>query len=461
MQKAANVDLINGEPSKMIFRFALPLILANLFQQLYNTVDTIIVGCFNGDDALAAVGASFAVTMVMIAFATGTGTGCSVLISKRYGERNFSEVKTAVSTVLIFSLLFSAVIGAAGLIFSKPLLELLKTPQNIISDAESYLMIYSAGMPFMFLYNVQSSIFSSFGNSKTPLALLIMSSLINIVLDLLFVGSFSMGVKGAAIATLIAQGFSASVSFILLIRSVYFKEYREYSYRHFSFNTLKQMLSYAAVSVVQSSVTSVGMMMIQAVVNRFGSGALAGYTAASKIDSFAIMPYLACSNALSTFTAQNIGAGRQNRVSSGFKACLKICIIMSLIEFALISAFHNQFLSLFMDIGTASQDAVKTGLSYMITMSFCYWIMGINSCQNGMLRGTGMLKILLANSMIGLIIRVIFAYTAVNISFIGVSSVWLSMPVGWTFSIFFCIIAKRIVLKKHNRQNAYTNTKHQ
>ena len=296
----------------------------------------------------------------------------------------------------------------------------------------------------MFLYNVQSSIFSSFGNSKTPLALLIMSSLINIVLDLLFVGSFSMGVKGAAIATLIAQGFSASISFILLIRSVYFKEYREYSYRHFSFKTLKQMLSYAAVSVVQSSVTSVGMMMIQAVVNRFGSGALAGYTAASKIDSFAIMPYLACSNALSTFTAQNIGAGRQDRVSSGFKACLKICIIMSIIELALISAFHNQFLSLFMDIGTASQDAVKTGLSYMITMSFCYWIMGINSCQNGMLRGTGMLKILLANSIIGLIIRVIFAYTAVNISFIGVSSVWLSMPVGWTFSIFFCIIAKKL-----------------
>ncbi|MGN0600878.1 MAG: MATE family efflux transporter [Oscillospiraceae bacterium] len=448
MGKSANVDLINGEPSKMILRFALPLIFANLFQQLYNTVDTIIVGRFNGDDALAAVGASFAVTMVMIAFATGTGTGCSVLISKRFGERDLSEVKTAVSTVLIFSLIFSVIIGAAGLIFSKSLLEVLETPKNIIKDAESYLMIYSAGMPFMFLYNVQSSIFSSFGNSKTPLALLIMSSLINIALDLLFVGYFSMGVKGAAAATLIAQAFSGTVSFVLLIKNVYFGNYREYSYRHFSFSTLKQMLSYAAVSVVQTSVTSIGMMLIQAVINRFGSGALAGYTAASKIDSFAIMPYLACSNAISTFTAQNIGAGQRDRVSAGFKAGLKICLMMSLIEFALISALHDQFLSLFMDINTVSHDAIETGLAYMITMSFCYWIMGINSCQNGMLRGTGMLNILLANSILGLIIRVVFAYTAVNISFIGVSSVWLSMPVGWTFSIIFCIAARKFVQKR-------------
>ncbi len=295
--------MIDGSPSRTIFVFALPLIAANLFQQLYNTVDTIIVGRYNGDDALAAVGVSFAVTMVMIAFATGTGVGCSVLISKRYGEKRYSLVKTSVSTVLIFSLLFSLVIGGAGVIFSRKLLEALDTPKNIIDDAAGYLRIYSAGMPFMFLYNVQSSIFTSFGNSKTPLALLIMSSLINIALDIYFVGTLSMGVEGAAVATLIAQGFSAAVSLVLLIRSVYFKELREYTFSLFSPQILREMSSYAAVSVVQSSVNSVGMLLIQSVANRFGSAALAGYTAASKIDSFAIMPYLACSNALSTYTA--------------------------------------------------------------------------------------------------------------------------------------------------------------
>ncbi|MCC8042885.1 MAG: MATE family efflux transporter [Oscillospiraceae bacterium] len=234
MYKSANVNMIDGSPSRTIFVFALPLIAANLFQQLYNTVDTIIVGRYNGDDALAAVGVSFAVTMVMIAFATGTGVGCSVLISKRYGEKRYSLVKTSVSTVLIFSLLFSLVIGGAGVIFSRMLLEALDTPKNIIDDAAGYLRIYSAGMPFMFLYNVQSSIFTSFGNSKTPLALLIMSSLINIALDIYFVGTLSMGVEGAAVATLIAQGFSAAVSLVLLIRSVYFKELREYTFSLFS-----------------------------------------------------------------------------------------------------------------------------------------------------------------------------------------------------------------------------------
>lgn len=445
MSKSSNVDLINGDPSKIILVFALPLILANLFQQLYNTVDTIIVGRFNGDDALAAVGASFAVTMVMIAFATGTGTGCSVLVSKFYGEKNYSAVKTSVSTILIFSFVFSVVIGAAGFFFSKPLLEALKTPENIIGDAEAYLMIYSGGMPFMFLYSVQSSIFSSFGNSKMPLFLLIMSSLINIGLDLLFVGYYSMGVRGAAIATLAAQAFSALISFVILIRNVYFKEYKEYGYSRFSFSVLSEMGSYAAVSIVQSSVTSIGMMMIQAIVNRFGSGALAGYTAASKIDSFAIMPYLACSNAVSTYTAQNIGAGRRDRISAGFRAGLKLCMIMSAVEFAVIIIFRSKFLGLFLDAESASRDAVSTGLMYMTEMALCYWLMGINSCQNGMLRGMGMLKILFANSILGLIIRVIFAYTAVNI--IGISAVWLSMPVGWIFSIFFCIILRKIYNK--------------
>lgn len=442
MSVSSNVDLTSGSPSKTILAFAMPLVLANLFQQLYNTVDTIIVGRFNGDEALAAVGASFAVTMVMIAFATGTGTGCSVLVSKLYGEKNYSAVKTAVSTVLIFSFVFSLVIGAVGVFFSKPLLGALKTPENIISDAETYLMIYSAGMPFMFLYSVQSSVFSSFGNSKTPLFLLIMSSLINIGLDLLFVGYYSMGVKGAAVATLSAQGFSAIVSFVILIRSVYYKNFKEYEYSHFSCSVLSEMGSYAAVSIVQSSVTSIGMMLIQAVVNRFGSGALAGYTAASKIDSFAIMPYLACSNAVSTYTAQNIGAGRRDRISAGYRAGLKLCMLMSAIEFAVIFIFRSKFLGLFLDAESASRDAVRTGLMYMTQMSLCYWLMGINSCQNGMLRGMGMLKTLFANSILGLMLRVFFAYTAVDV--IGVSSVWLSMPVGWIFSIIFCVISRKI-----------------
>ena len=277
--------MTEGDPKKIIFRFAQPLIFANLFQQLYNTMDTIIVGKINGDEALAAVGVSFAVTMVMIAVATGTGIGTSVLIAKYCGAGNKSKVKTGISTVLIFSLMVAALIAVLGVVLSMPLLRLLKTPQNIINDAANYLRIYSLGMPFMFLYNVQASVFSALGNSKTPFHLLVMSSLLNIGLDLLFVGGFSMGVSGAAWATFIAQGVSAVISFLLLTDKVYRKDHERAEFSFFSGAVLKEMSSYAAVSVIQQSVVSVGMLIVQSAVNPFGSDVLAGYTAASKIDS--------------------------------------------------------------------------------------------------------------------------------------------------------------------------------
>lgn len=323
--KPENVIMTEGDPKKIIFRFAQPLIFANLFQQLYNTMDTIIVGKINGDEALAAVGVSFAVTMVMIAVATGTGIGTSVLIAKYCGAGNKSKVKTGISTVLIFSLMIAALIAVLGVVLSMPLLRLLKTPQNIINDAADYLRIYSLGMPFMFLYNVQASVFSALGNSKTPFHLLVMSSLLNIGLDLLFVGGFSMGVSGAAWATFIAQGVSAVISFLLLTDKVYRKDHERAEFSFFSGAVLKEMSSYAAVSVIQQSVVSVGMLIVQSAVNPFGSDVLAGYTAASKIDSFAIMPFIACGNAVSTYTAQNLGAGKKERIreATGERAVMR------------------------------------------------------------------------------------------------------------------------------------------
>lgn len=354
--KPENVIMTEGDPKKIIFRFAQPLIFANLFQQLYNTMDTIIVGKINGDEALAAVGVSFAVTMVMIAVATGTGIGTSVLIAKYCGAGNKSKVKTGISTVLIFSLMVAALIA----VLSMPLLRLLKTPQNIINDAANYLRIYSLGMPFMFLYNVQASVFSALGNSKTPFHLLVMSSLLNIGLDLLFVGGFSMGVSGAAWATFIAQGVSAVISFLLLTYKVYRKDHERAEFSFFSVAVLKEMSSYAAVSVIQQSVVSVGMLIVQSAVNPFGSDVLAGYTAASKIDSFAIMPFIACGNAVSTYTAQNLGAGKKERIREGYKASVLLCAGIAVIEFAVIMLLRRRFLGFFMDLSSSSASAIET-----------------------------------------------------------------------------------------------------
>ena len=406
--------MTEGDPKKIIFRFAQPLIFANLFQQLYNTMDTIIVGKINGDEALAAVGVSFAVTMVMIAVATGTGIGTSVLIAKYCGAGNKSKVKTGISTVLIFSLMVAALIAVLGVVLSMPLLRLLKTPQNIINDAADYLRIYSLGMPFMFLYNVQASVFSALGNSKTPFHLLVMSSLLNIGLDLLFVGGFSMGVSGAAWATFIAQGVSAVISFLLLTDKVYRKDHERAEFSFFSGAVLKEMSSYAAVSVIQQSVVSVGMLIVQSAVNPFGSDVLAGYTAASKIDSFAIMPFIACGNAVSTYTAQNLGAGKKERIREGYKASVLLCAGIAVIEFAVIMLLRRRFLGFFMDLSSSSASAIETGMGYMTDLAFCYIIMGINSIFNGMLRGLGCLKLFLSGSIINLTFRIIFTYALVS-----------------------------------------------
>lgn len=441
------VDLVKGQPAKGIFLFAVPLIFANLFFQLYETVDTIIVGRFNGDAALAAVGASFAVTMVMIAFATGTGVGCSVLISKYYGSQNYAKVKTAVSTVLIFSLIFSVIIGLLGILLTRTVLVFLGTPENIMEDAVLYLKIYSLGMPFMFLYNVQSSIFSSFGNSKMPLFLLILSSVLNILLDLLFVGVLHMGVMGAAVATVLAQSFSFLVSFVLLIKKVYLgEEWKSYEFQYFSLNIMKEMVSYAFVSIIQSSITSVGLLLIQSVVNRYGSDVLAGYTAGSKIDSFAIVPFMAVGNALSTYTAQNLGAGKRERIGKGFWAGIMLCAVMAVGILLINILFRNQLIGLYLDADTSSADAVDTGLMYISQMSVFYFFMGLSSCQSGKLRGEGRLKILFINCFISLAVRVGFAFTMV--SWLGVSAVWLSLPAGWIISSIYMVIAQKAAFRK-------------
>ena len=443
MGLSSKTSLISGNPIKSIFFFSIPLILASLFQQLYNTVDTIVVGRFNGDAAIAAVGASFAVTMVMIAFATGTGIGCSVLIAKYYGAEKYSKVKTAVSTILIFSFFLSILIGIIGILSSRALLVLLGTPENILDEADVYLKIYSLGMPFMFLYNVQSSIYSAFGNSRMPLRLLIMSSFFNIALDFLFVGSYRMGVKGAAIATVLAQGVAFAVSFILLIKDLYFKSrWKAYKYQFYSFSIMREMMSYAVVSIIQNSITSVGLLLIQSVVNQFGSDVLAGYTAGSKIDSFAIVPFIAVGNALSTYTAQNIGAGYEDRIKKGFLAGILLCLCMAVGIFVFNTVFQSQLIGLYLDEETSSFKAIHTGRIYISQMAVFYFLMGITSCQSGLLRGEGKLIILFVNSFLSLAVRVGFAFTMV--AFLGVSAVWLSLPAGWIVCSLFMIAASGV-----------------
>ncbi len=318
--KKKRYDMLTDHPGKALLFFALPMIFGNLFQQLYNITDSVIVGRFVGENALAAVGASYAITNVFIAIAIGGGIGSSVIISQFLGAGKIGKMKTAVFTTMINFLVISVILGTVGAVFNHQILSRVNTPEDIFSDAALYLAIYFLGLPFLFMYNVQASIFNSLGDSKRPLYLLIFSSLLNIALDMVFVICFHQGVRGVAVATLIAQGVSAVLSFFLLMRKL--KGYEEEEvYGYYDFGMMRSMVKIAVPSTLQQSIVHMGILLVQSVVNSFGSAALAGYSAGSRIESLSIVPMLAMGNAMSTFTAQNIGAGKLDRVKEGYKMC--------------------------------------------------------------------------------------------------------------------------------------------
>ena len=289
MVKAEKEYLIHKPPVSALLIFALPMMLGNFFQQAYTMADSVIVGRFVGEDALAAVGASYSLTNVFISIAIGGGVGASVITSQTFGRRDYPRMKRSVSTALLAFLAISIALGGVGLLFSRQIMVLLNTPQNILADATTYLNIYFIGLPFLFMYNVLSSMFNALGKSRIPLYLLIFSSLLNIGLDIWMVGPLKMGVAGAAWATLIAQGISAVLSFSIFLREL--KTYPgKLEGRFFDLRELQNMGRVALPSILQQSTVSIGMMLVQSVVNSFGSQMLAGYSAAMRIESICVVP---------------------------------------------------------------------------------------------------------------------------------------------------------------------------
>src|SRR5699024_2761854 len=299
--------LIREKPLKALLLFAFPMIIGNLFQQFYTMVDSVVVGRFVSENALAAVGASYSLTNVFISIAIGGGVGASVLVSRYFGARDYRRMKTSVSTALISFLVVSLMLGGIGLLLGDQIMEVLNTPENIMEDAVTYLNIYFMGLPFLFMYNVLSAMFNALGKSRIPLYLLIFSSVFNVALDLIMVCSFHMGVAGVAWATLIAQGISAVMAFLIFIREMTGyqtgEEIRRFDKREFGF-----MCRIALPSILQQSTVSIGMMLVQSVVNSFGAQMLAGYSAGMRIESICIVPMAAMGNVMSSFTAQNLGA---------------------------------------------------------------------------------------------------------------------------------------------------------
>ena len=457
-------NMLTDKPGRSLFFFALPMILGNLFQQFYTTVDSIIVGQFVGEDALAAVGASYSLTTVFIMIAIGGGIGASVITSQYLGAGLYRKMKTSVSTALITFLVLSLVLSVIGLLGNRAILIGLNTPGNILSDAVLYLEIYFLGLPFLFMYNILSSIFNALGNSRTPLYLLIFSSLLNIGMDLVMVQTFHLGVAGVAIATVIAQGLSAVISFCLLLRLL--GTYRDETNtktanagegkaeadgtearkaeetdagkrKLYDFAMLGNMIKVAIPSMVQQSIVSIGMLLVQSVVNGFGSSVLAGYTAGMRIESICIVPMIATGNAVSTFTAQNLGAGQPERVRKGYVAGVRMVAGFAVLTCLILTVFHGPIINAFLEEGSDAA-AFATGNDYLTFIAFFFVCIGMKAITDGVLRGAGDVVVFTLANLINLGIRVSFAFGFAGV--IGVEAVWFAVPMGWTTNFVISFI---------------------
>lgn len=420
-------NLTEGKPSKVLFFFTLPMLLGNIFQQLYNLADSLIVGRVVGPDGLAAVGGSFAISFLAIGIATGASQGCSIIISQCFGAKDYNKMKTGFTTALIAVTSMGLLIMIASFFFLKPLLTLLKTPNDIFADTLSYVRIVFIGCIFLFAYNCLTAIFNALGDSKTPLKFLIASTILNIILDIIFVAFMNMGVNGAAIATLIAQILSAVGLFLYFMKKLKTLP-GEKSTTLFDTVILKNMLRIAIPSIIQQSMVSIGMMAVQGLVNSFGKEMVAGYTAATKIDSIAVMPMINIGIALSSYTAQNLGADKPERVKKGYHASVRLVLIFAVIISALIYIFGRYFVAAFIDSNVGST-AISYGLEYLQIVSVFYVIMGFMFITGGVLRGAGDMKIFMLSTLVNIISRIAFAYIFVPI--IGHTAIFWSLPVGW------------------------------
>ncbi|MGL4607994.1 MAG: MATE family efflux transporter [Eubacteriaceae bacterium] len=420
-------DMTIGSPTKVLILFMLPMLLGNIFQQFYSIVDTLIVGNFVGANALAAVGASTPLVFLIIAIAMGLSMGCSVLISQYFGAQDFSNMRKAVFVSFITTLAVGVLMSILGLLIAKPLLSLLNTPENIIEDSYTYIIIYYFGVIFLFMYNGLASICRAIGDSKTPLLFLIVAAVINIILDYSFVVYLKMGVSGVAWATLIAQGISAfSCLFYVYFRVSLLKLTKDDMV--FQEQMFKDLLRYAIPSTVQQCIVSFSILAIQGLVNSYGSPFIAGFTAATKIDGIAMLPMLNIAMALSTYVAQNIGANKMDRIRSGFRVTLLIVLVMSILISTVVFFFGNFFINSFMD-SNASSDAISVGINYLQIVSTFYILMGIMFTAGSVLRGAGDINAFMFSTIANFACRILAAY--VLSAFIGGSAIWWSVPIGF------------------------------
>ena len=432
-----NKDLTIGNPSSVLWKFCLPLFGSVIFQQLYNIADSLVAGKFISEAALAAVGNSYEITLIFIAFAFGCNIGCSVLVSQYFGAKDYSRMKSTISTTFISSGILIVLLILFGTGFCGTLLQLINTPAELMADSKLYLDIYIWGLPFLFFYNIATGIFSALGDSKTPFIFLAFSSTANILVDILFVKGFGMGVAGVAWATFLCQGISCILSLIVVYRRLAAIE-SGVKAKLFSKSIFLKFLGIAIPSTLQQSFISVGNIIIQRVINGFGSGVMAGYAASVKLNNMVISSYTTIGNGISNYSAQNNGAGKYDRIHDGFKSGIKMVWLISLPIVLLYFIAGKYLLLLFLE--DRGGVAMMTGMTFLRILSPFYFVVSAKLVADGILRGTGRMTQFMIATFTDLILRVVLAI-GLSRTVLGATGIWCAWPIGWTIaavmSVFF------------------------
>ena len=432
-----NKDLTHGNPGTVLWQFCIPMFGSILFQQLYNIADSLVAGKFISDDALAAVGNGYEVTLLFIAVAFGCNIGCSVVTAQKFGAKQYGEMKTAVFTTLIASGVICGILMLLGFTCLDGLLKWIHTPDNVFADSRCYLEVYILSLPFVFFYNVATGIFSALGDSRTPFWFLAASSLSNIAMDIWFVTAFDMGVAGVAWATLICQGISCVLAVLVVLRRL--ARIQTDKVPLFSWRMLQHIARVAVPSMLQQSFISVGNMVLQGIINSFGSGVMAGYSGAIKLNNLVVTSFTTLGNGVSNYTAQNLGAGKHERVRQGHKAGIKMVWMLCIPLAAAYFFLGGPLMKIFLKDGSA--DAMNTGITFLRIVAPFYFVVSVKLVTDGVLRGSGRMKEFMIATFSDLILRVGLAF--VFSSRLGSVGIWLSWPVGWivgTAASLYCYL---------------------
>ena len=441
-------DMTVGKPTKLILAFSIPMLVGNIFQQFYSMVDTIVVGRFIGVQALAAVGVTGAMVFLVLGFIQGLTNGFAVIIAQKFGANNEKGVKRAVAMSFYLSIASTIIITTISLIFAMPLLRIMKTPNDIINDSFNYIFIIYGGTVVVIFYNLFASILRALGDSKTPLNFLILSSIINVVLDILLVVYIPLGVKGTAIATIISQGISCFLCYFYMKKKFPILKLSKKDWI-LDIPLIRRLLNIGVPAAIQYSIIAIGVMILQVAINGLGSTVVASYTAASKVEQLVTQPATTFGTAMATYAAQNLGAKKIGRIKEGVRKCIIISTIINVSAGIILVLFGRNFTKLF--VSADKVEVIEYAQQYLNTISVFLWILGLLFIYRNTIQGIGNASVPMMAGIAELVMRIIAAVGLSTLA--GYIGICFASPIAWIGSTIILISSYYVIMKKFTKKH--------